>query len=326
LKKRTFVAGVAGAALGIALGSLPAQAQEQWPTKPVKIVVGFAPGGSTDNLARMIAKELTDKFKQSFVVENKTGANTVLAAQQVLSDPADGHTIAVFENTTLAIAPFVLKKQPYDPKQLLPVTKLVDIPMGLHVPADSPIRTLKEFVEYAKTHQNISFGSPGSHGAAYLAFEGFLSDAGLKMNHAPYRGAAPAVQDLVAGHIPFAAVDLASSIQHLQTGKVRALSITTPQRLAIVPNVPTYKEQGYPNQVNSPWFGVFAKAGTPRPIVDKLNAALVEIAQSAQFNEWASSRTLIVSPTKTPEDYAAIVNQNITEFSQTVKRLGLSAE
>lgn len=323
MNKRIFIAGVASL---VAFGALPANAQENYPSKPVRILVGYAPGGATDTLARLLAKELTEKLKQPFVVDNRPGANTVIAAQALLSAPADGYTLGVFENTTPAIAPFVLKKQPYDPKSLQPITKLVDIPLGLQVPANSPFNSLKDFVDHAKANKDAVFGSSGAQGASYLQFETFLAEAGLKLTHVAYKGAAPAIQDLVAGQVPAVSLDIATGIQHIQAGKVKVLAITTPERLSILPNVRTYKEQGFPNQVNSPWFGVFSKVGTPRGTVDKLNAALQEIADSQTFKDWAKAQTLIVAPSKTPEAFANIVNANIRDFSKTIEKLGISVE
>jgi len=323
MNKRIFLAAIAALT---AIGAVPAKAQDAYPSKPVRILVGYAPGGSTDTLARLLAKELTEKFKQPFVVENKPGANTVIAAQNLLAAPSDGYTLAVFENTTPAIAPFVLKKQPYDPKSLQPITKLVDIPLGLQVPANSPFNSLKDFMDHAKANKDAVFGSSGAQGASYLQFETFLAEAGLKLQHVAYKGAAPAIQDLVAGHLPAVSLDIATGIQHIQAGKVKVLAVTTPERLSILPNVRTYKEQGFPSQVLSPWFGVFSKAGTPPAVVDKLNAALQEIANSQGFKDWAKAQTLIVAPSKTPAEFANVVNTNIRDFSRTIEKLGISAE
>lgn len=325
MNRRSILTGIAALTAAACLAPL-ASAQDRFPNKPVRVLVGFAPGGSTDMLARFLAKELGDKFKQPFIVENKPGANTVLAGQELLAHPADGYTLAVFENTTPTIAPFLLKKRPYDPLGFQPITKLVDIPQALMVPANSPMTSLKDFVARAKSDQSLSFGSPGSGGAAFLQFAGFLNEADLKVTHVPYKGAAPAVQDLIAGHVPSASFDVATAQQHVMAGKVRMLAVATPERLAILPDVPTYKELGYKSQSNSPWFGLFTKAGTPRSTIDQLNAALQEIAASAAFKEWAAARTLVVTPSKTPEEFAKLVNSNMADFSRVIDKLGLAVD
>jgi tripartite-type tricarboxylate transporter receptor subunit TctC len=323
MTKRLLLLGIASL---MALATVPVKAQDSYPSKPVRIVVGYAAGGATDNLARFLSVHLAKKLNQSFIVDNKPGGGTVIAAQSLLSAPADGYTIAVLEPTTTSVAPFLFKKTPYDSKQIQPITRLVDIPLGLAVPTDSRFRSLKDFIAETKAKPGLPFGSPGSTSVAYLLFEEFLQDAGLKLTHSAYKGAAPAVQDLIGGHLEAAAIDMASGVQHVHAGKIKVLAVATPQRLEALPNVPTYKELGFPRQDVAPWFGVFTKAGTPRPVIDKLNTVLQEIANSQEFRDWTKAQTLIVSLTKSPEEFEAVVKANTDVYSKTVKRLGLSLD
>ena len=191
MTKRLFLVGIASL---MALGVLPAKAQDNYPSKPVCIIVGYAAGGSTDNLAPAPGPGARQEVQSIVHRRQQTGGGTVIAAQALLAAPADGYTIAVFEPTTPAVAPFLFKKEPYDPKDLQPIARLVDIPLGLAVPANSPFNSLKDFIAHTKAKPGMPFGSPGSTSVAYLLFEEFLNEADLKLAHAAYKGAAPAAR------------------------------------------------------------------------------------------------------------------------------------
>ena len=271
------------AALAFALAALPFTALAQtadFPTRPVRLVVPFAPGGGVDIVARLVAPKLSQAWGQPVVVENKAGAIGAVASEYVLQQPADGYTVLIGVVGSHAIAQYLHHNLTYDPvRDFAGVTVMSYSPLICLVAPSSPFHTMKELVEYAKT-KPVPFGSPGAGSQQHLIGEMFNLLYGTKFQHVAYRGVAPAMQDLLGGHIPMVMGEMGSSKPLVASGRLRALAVTGTARNPSVPDVPTFTQAGYPNfEVNS-WFALFVRAGTPKPIVDKIAADVTKAVRS----------------------------------------------
>jgi tripartite-type tricarboxylate transporter receptor subunit TctC len=273
--------------LGIALGasligdrSLFAQ-EPAWPQRPVKVIVPYAAGGSSDALGRLIALGLTEVFKHPFIVENRGGAGGMLGSQQIAKAPADGYSLLVSGVASHVIGPAENPKM-YDPiKDFTHIAILGGPPIVLAVNAELPIRDLQGFVDFAKrSAKGISWGSPGKGTHGYLIGESFELLSKTPMEHVAYKGAAPAVVDLVAGHIPASFTTLSTAAPHIHSGKLRALAVTASRRLADFPTVPTFAELGYAKLVALTWFSLSGPPGMPAGLVNRLNQEVRKIMQS----------------------------------------------
>src|SRR4051812_10434355 len=262
---------VAGLALAASFAAA-CHAQAKYPDHPVKVVVGFSAGGGTDVAARVIAQKLTEATGQTFVVENRTGASGLIGSEQVARSPADGYTIMVGSQTTLAVAPALYKKFQLDVMKDLTGMAMIGIsPLVAVVNADSPIKSIKDLVAEAKARNGtMNFGSGGVGTTPHMAGELLAFNAGVKLVHVAYRGEAPALNDLLGGQIPFMFSNLSVVKGNIEGGKLRALAVTTPKRVASLPDVPTIAESGQPGFDAATWFTLVAPAGTPREVVMKL--------------------------------------------------------
>lgn len=268
------------AALAIGLGPCAtAQAQSRaWPSQPIKIVVNFPPGGAADQLARLIAPPLTEALKQPVIVENKGGAGGNLGAESVAKSPADGYTFLMASGGTVSINPHLYAKMSFDPtKDLVPVASVARVPFYLVVRADSPVTDFKGLLADLKAHPGErSFGSPGNGSSPHLAAEMMKGETGTLAVHVPYRGAAPALNDLLGGQIDFL-FDPGISLQHVKAGKLRMLAVGSPHRVPQVPDVPTLDELGLKGFDADAVFGLYAPAGTPKAVIDRVNAEVNRI-------------------------------------------------
>ena len=276
-------------ALGLPLiAGLPAtaHAQADWPQKPVRIVVGFAPGGTTDITARIVAEQLSTALKQTFVVENKTGAGGNVAATEVARAAPDGYTFLMGTPGTQAINQFLFAKMPYDTaKDFQPVSFVVRIPNVLMVHPSVPARTIEELIALARSKPGaLTYGSPGTGSPGQLSTELFKTQAKIFVTHIPYRGSAPMLQDLMAGQIQMSIDNLPSALPHIKSGKLRALGVTSPSRSDQLPDVPTIASV-LPGFSAESWFVLMAPAGTPRPIVDRLSAEVDRILKRKEIVE-----------------------------------------
>ncbi len=264
-----FAAGALAALLGVA--ALPSAAQEAWPSKPVRMVVPFAAGGSTDVIARMLAQKLSVKWGQSVVIENKLGAGGSVGADAVAKSPADGYTL-LFHSGAITINPHVYKRMPFDTeKDLIPVTNAASGPMIIVVSDRSPIKSLKELISQAKQKPGtVNFGSAGVGSQVHLAGENFARAARVDIIHVPYKGEAIAYNDLIAGQLQMMVGNFAAASALLGPGRLRALAVTGKTRSPQLPDVPTAAEAGLPGFENTAWFGLFAPAGTPKDLVAKI--------------------------------------------------------
>lgn len=309
-----------------ALVALPAMA-DSFPTKTVRIVVPYPAGGATDNLARQVSTVLAEKTGQSFIVDNKPGGATVIAAQALIQAPPDGHTVAFFDPSTVAMNQFLFKRLAYDPTtSIVPVTQMVRIHFGLMVRADSPYKTLKEYVDAAKAKPGtITFGSSGAGNAVHLAGERFKGLAGIETAHIPYRGGAPAMQDLVGGQIPSVWMDLTSAMPFVKAGQVRVLAVASTKRSDALPDVPTFAESGYPGFTAGSWFGVFVPAGTPAPVIAQINGLFREAIANPKITSWLATVSLDPA-TGTAAEFANLIKSDTEAYGAVIKRIGFSLD
>jgi len=265
------------AALALAAVATLASAQN-WPTKPVRVMVGASPGGGTDIIARMLAEKYQAIFGQPFIVENRPGASNTIAADLTAKAAPDGQTILVATNTAQSIAPHLLKLN-YDPlRDLAPVSLIVVVPNVLVVNTDVPAKNVKELVALIKANPDkYSYGSSGTGSTQHLAGEAFAHELGLKMTHIPYKGSSQALADLVGGQIQMSFDTTSSSMGHIKSGKVRPLAVMSPARSRELPDVPTLAEAGIKGVEMSTWYGLFATAGTPAATLDRLAAETAKV-------------------------------------------------
>lgn len=244
---------------------------QNWPNQSVKIVVGLAPGGTTDTIARIIAQPLSERFKQTFVVENRPGAAQSIAADAVARSPADGYTLLMGNTPQMAIVPAIMKTKYNATSDFEPISIVGHNAFVLCVNAKLPVSTLAEFVAYVKSRPGaLSFGSGGIGNLTHLSMAYFLKIAGLEMVHVPYKGGAPAMSDLIAGHIPVMFASLSDALPQAKAGTIKLLAVSSPERAARLPDVPTVRESGYSEFTTSTWNGLMAPARTPKDIINRV--------------------------------------------------------
>src|SRR5688572_1800379 len=262
-------------------------AQATFPQKPIRFVVPYPAGGPLDVIARLLGQKVAESTKQPVVVDNKPGAGGNIGADIVAKSPPDGYTLVMGAVATHAINPTLYASIPYDPvKDFAPITQVASTPNVLVVNPSVPASSVREFIAYAKANPGkLNFGSGSTGSAGHLAGELFKSMAGVDMAHIPYKGAAPAMQDLVAGQIQLMFDNLASSLGQFRAGKVKALAVTTAKKTPLAPDLPTIAESGLPGFDISTWFGVFAPAGTPKAALDRLHAEFTKALAAADVRE-----------------------------------------
>jgi tripartite-type tricarboxylate transporter receptor subunit TctC len=308
------------AAAAICIGLAPAHGQD-YPSQPVKLVVPFPAGGGTDALARWFGRGLEARLGQPFVVENRGGAGTTLGAGFVAGAPADGSTIMLGTSSTYAIAPNVYKKVPFDPiKDFAPIALVAEVPFALYVNVALPVKTVMELVALAK-QKPLSYASAGIGTQHHVNAELLKTLTGISMTHVPYRGGAPAYQDVVAGHVPIMFGDVGQVLPLTRTGKVRVLAVTTAQRVDTMPEVPTMHEAGITNYNASAWQAFVAPARTPPAIVNKLNRALIEIVNAPETQKHLADIGLRPL-TSTPEELGAFMKTELVRWGKVVEAAG----
>jgi tripartite-type tricarboxylate transporter receptor subunit TctC len=252
----------------------PALAQGAFPERPLRLVVGFPPGGSTDIVARLVAAKMAEGFGKPVLVENKPGAVGSIGSADVAKSPPDGYSLLFTIATTAVLNPMIMKNLTYDPfKDVQPVAMIAKIPNVLIVNKDVPAKNLKELIAWLKANPGKhNYGSSGTGGAMHLSGELFKKQAGLDVTHVPYKGSAPAMQDLMGGTLVFMFDNITGAIGPHKSGQVRLLGVTTDERVGVLPDVPTIAESGLPEFKNSSWFAIFTRAGVPAPILARLEA------------------------------------------------------
>ena len=311
-------------AFALTLAAAPAWSQS-YPVKPVRLVVGFAPGGSTDVVARLVAKKLTDSFGQSVLVDNRPGASSNIAAQGVARGPADGYTL-LYMTSTLVVNVSLYPKLPFSLlEDFVPVTPTVDIPCTLSVHPSLPVKSVKELVALAKARPGeISYGSAGNGSGTHLATELFKTMAGIDLLHVPYKGSGPATNDFIGGHVQVLFVcSVALVKENVKAGRLRPLAVTSRQRLSNLPELPTMNEAGIKGYEATVWNGILAPAGTSREVITRVNR---DTAQAVRELTPTLIDTGAYPLYATPEQFAAFVKTEIGKWAAVVKRSGARAE
>ena len=315
---------------GLALAAIPvaalAQSVQHYPSKPVRIVVPYAPGGISDRLARLVAPKLNAAWSQPVIVENRPGAGTNLGSELVTKAAPDGHTI-LWTGIANTVGPALYPNLQYDPiRDFAWVTNMAKVPVLLVAHPSLPARNAKEIIALAKAKPGaLAFGSAGIATSGHLAGELFNTMAGVKMTHVPYKGAAQALVDNLSGQVPLYFGAMASPAAHVKTGRLRAIGVTTLKRASAMPDVPTLDEQGLKGFETSTWYGVAAPAGTPRDVVAKLNGEIVRAIKAPDVRErLASEGADFVGDT--PEDLTAFVKAEIAKWAKVVKQAGVTVE
>ena len=308
------------------LGGTSALAQA-YPTKPVTIIVPFAAGGTTDILARIIGQALTAELGQSVVVDNRAGAGGNIGGQAAAKATPDGHTLFMGTVGTHAINASLYKKMPFDPvKDFAPLTRVANVPNLLVANPAQPYKSVKDLIAYAKANPGkVNFGSSGNGSSIHLSGELFKSLAKVDMQHVPYKGSAPAVTDLLGNQIGIMFDNMPSAIQHVRSGKLVPLAVTTAKRSPELPNVPTIAEAGVPGYEATSWFGMFAPAGTPAPVLAKLNAAIVKVLAQPDVKKKINEQGAEVY-SETPEQFAAFIQAESVKWCKVVKESGASLD
>ena len=311
----------------LVLAAAVARAQD-YPAKPVRMVVGFPPGGGTDVVARILQPRLSELLGQPVVIDNRPGATGTVAAGHVAKSPPDGYTIMMGHVSVNAIAPSLFSNLPYDAERdFAPIGIAASVPHIVVVHPSLPATTLKELIAYLKAQPGkLTFPSAGNGSMPHLAGEVFQSLAGVKLVHVPYKGTGHSMQDLLGGQHLVAFDTMAASAPHVRSGKLRALAVSTRERIATLPDVPSAEEAGLPGYVLTTWYGVFAPAGSPSAIVNRLHAELVKAMQTAEVRSKLEGIGADGSVSKSPAEFAALVRADTARYAKIVKDIGLRIE
>lgn len=304
-----------------------ASAQSSWPSRPVRMVIGYPPGGSTDVAGRLLAEQLGRKLGQQVVVENRAGAGGTVGATSVVRAESDGYTLLLAASPEVSIAPIIRKELPYDPvRDLQPITLVGQVPFFLVVNPSVPASTLAEFIAYAKANPGkLSYSSFGNNTSNHLAGELFKSIAGVDSVHVPYKGSGPSIVDLIGGQVQYTFDTPPAVLEHVRAGKLRALAVATRERLASAPQVPTFAEAGLPGFSGGTWFGLFAPAKTPRALIERLNTEVVALLKSPELAKAFADRGIVASPQK-PEEFAGFVQAEVDKWKSLAAKVGITAQ
>ena len=315
----------AALALCLALAAFDASAQA-YPSHPIKLIVGFPPGGGSDAAARILAAALQDKLGQSVVVDNKPGANTIVATQFVKSQPADGYTL-LFVSASFAINPSLYKLDYDIQKDFTPVAIVVKVPLMLVATNDLPAKNVRELIAAAKQKPGeLTYASFGIGSAGHLAGELFCAMTGTDIRHVPYKGSAPAITDLMGGRVSIMFPGIGSAVPFMKEGKLKALAVTTDKRTVIAPDVPTVAESGVPGYEVATWESVQAPAGTPRDVIAKLNKAIGEVLATKEIRDKMTALGLEADGTKNPAEAAQFVASEKEKWAKVVKERNVTVE
>jgi tripartite-type tricarboxylate transporter receptor subunit TctC len=308
------------AAALLPLACAAALAQGAWPTRPVTLVVPFPPGGGTDTGARIIAEQLSRKWGQPVLVDNKGGAAGQIGADIVAKARPDGYTILMGNIGTQAINPSLYPKMPYDPdKAFAPITLVAELPLAMMVNPNVPAKSVKEFVALAKSQPGkLSYSSSGAGGGPHLAAEMFKDASGAFILHVPYRGGGPAIADLLAGHVQLSFMTVLEASGNIKAGKLRALAVTSDKRVSALPDVPTLAEAGLPGFNSISWIGLLAPAGTPREIVDKIAADTRELVARDEVKEKLVGLGAVPAGT-TPQQFSTLIDNDRKRYAQIIR-------
>ncbi|CAM3535707.1 Tat pathway signal sequence domain protein [Bordetella sputigena] len=334
MKMRTYArlrAAIAACAMTLAAGlgaALPgaAAAADDFPSRPISLIVPFSPGGGTDISARLLAAALGQQMKASVVVDNRPGAGGQIAADLVARAAPDGYTLLFANSGMLAINPWLYKLHSDPAKAFVPVSLFSDLPFVLVVPPTLPVKSVAELVALAKSQPGAhTFASSGTGGAPHLAGEIFQQATGVQLTHVPYKGGGPAMTDLMAGRVDMLFASVLETVTYVNAGKLRALAVTGPERSSVMPDVPTLDQAGVPNAQTGSWTAVLAPAGTPRAIVDKLSLAIRQVAELPDVKEKLISQGAVPHGS-TPAELARLADQERARYGDIIKLRNLRVD
>jgi tripartite-type tricarboxylate transporter receptor subunit TctC len=302
-----------------------AAAAQQYPVKPVRIVVGFAPGGGSDFIARLIAQKLTERFGTQVMVDNRPGAGSTLAAEQVVKSPPDGYTI-LLSAASYTVNP-ALYKLSFDPlNDITPIVQLSRGPYVVAVHPSVPANTLQELVALArKEPDKLAYASSGNGSHVHIATEYLLDVAKIRLVHVPYKGTGPALNDTIGGQVQMILGSVATALQHVRSGRLRALAVTTPKRISAAPEVPTVQEAGFPSYEVTNWHGLVGPKGLPKDVLERLSKEVNEALKSPEMAKVLAGDGLEPAG-GTPEEFAVIIKNELARWNQVVKQAGVKLE
>jgi tripartite-type tricarboxylate transporter receptor subunit TctC len=319
MKQRIAMALVAAAGL-----AAPALVQAQaYPSKPITWILPFPPGGVTDPVARMVGQKVAESVGQQVIIDNRPGAGSIIAAEAVKRAAPDGYTLLFGHAGSHAVNPYLYAKLPYDAqKDFVPVTNLISTTHVLVVPASSPARTVADLVALAKAKQGLNYGSQGIGAGGHLLGEVFKLRIGAPLNHIPYKGSGPLVQDLLAARVDLAFDSPITSGPHVREGRLRALAVASPTHNRNLPGVPTVAEVGFAGMELDFWFGLFAPAGTPPALVQRLHKEFVQAINHPEVSRKILDTGLDITTSRSPEEFAALVAADAARLGRIVKDSG----
>jgi len=300
---------------------------QAYPSKAIKIVVPFSPGGSTDITARAVAQKLAEAWHQPVIVDNRVGAGGMIGADAVAKSPPDGYTLLMCSPQEVAVLQHVTPKMPYDPQRdLAPITLATITPLVVAAYPGLPVKTIQDLVALAKAKPGtLGFATPGLASTQHLTGEMIMQAAGIRLVHIPYKGAGQSIPDVIGGQVPLGIYALLTIAQQAKAGKLRVLAVTTPKRSSIAPEVPTLAESGFPGFHTSVWFGLMAPAATPKAIIDKLNAEVARILKLPDVAERITSQGGEVVG-NSPAEFAAFVASESAKYGKIIREAGVRAE
>ncbi len=308
-------------AAGLALQGLPSAAQGTWPSKPIRWVVPFAPGGTSSIVARAVAVEMTKQTGTQFVIDNKGGGGGVPAMQEVLRAPADGYTIIMSHIGSMAVNPLIYPDSGFDVnKDFAPVTLLSRVPSLFVVHKDVPVKDFKSLVAYVKLRPGqMNYASAGNASAGHLAMEALKLATGMFITHIPYRGTGPALNDVLAGRIQMFSAGTPALLPHIQSGLLRAIAVGTRERISVLPDVPTVAENGYKDFETVQWYGISVRSGTPIEIINKLQQEAAKVLKSPEIVSRFAAESAVAGG-GTPSEYAAFIAYEQMRWKEVVEK------
>lgn len=301
-------------------------AAQSFPNKPIRFVVPFPPGGGNDILARALAPKMSEILGQQVVIDNRAGAGGNIGADFVAKSPPDGYTIVIASNQ-VTMNPWIYSKLPFDiAKDFSPIAQIASVPMLLAINPEVPAKNLKEFIALAKAKPgSLNYSTPGLGTPQHIAFEVFNFDAGVKVTHVPYKGTSPSIVDLIGGQVQATIGTMASLEQHVKSGKVRAIAVSTPQRSPAMPNIPTIEEGGLKGYNVPLWYSVLAPANTPKEIVSKISASIRDALRDPQTKAQLERQGFVESYLD-PAQMTALIKQDLTYWQKAIKNIGLKLD
>jgi tripartite-type tricarboxylate transporter receptor subunit TctC len=323
MQRRSFLMGsMAAMTHGVSLSQ-----GSQWPSRPVRMLVGYPPGGSTDVAGRLLAEQLGRRLGQQILVENRAGAGGTVATASVVRAEPDGYTLILAASPEVSIAPITMKSMPYDPVQdLMPITLVGQVPFFLVVNPSVPANTLAEFIALAKSQAGrLNYSSFGNNTSNHLAGELFKWLTGTASIHVPYKGSGPSITDLIGGQVQYTFDAPPAVLEQVRAGRLRALAVSGRQRLTIAPQVPTFAEAGLPQFSGGTWFGLLAPAKTPKSIVERINAEAVASLNSPELIKVFSDKGIVASP-QTSEEFGRFIQSEVNKWKDLAAKVSIVAE